>query len=216
MIRAMTAQARAEAADRVPGVDSLVSVDVLAVRLADGEVRFAAVRRQTEPFAGEWALPGVLLLEGERLIEAGQRALRDKAGLVATELGQLIVFDEPLRDPRGATLSAAMWAVPTGDPAGVEWRPVDDPADLAFDHHTIVTSCRPILARMLWNDFCFTKSLMGVEFSVGDAIGATVSLTGAMPDRGNLNKKLASLPGLERAGYGTGRGRPSRWRWADG
>ncbi len=191
---------------------SLVSVDVLAVRLIDSHVRFATVLRPIEPFLGRQSLPGVLLLEGERLETAGRRALRDKGGMNALAIGQLIVFDEPLRDPRGATLSAAMWAV-SDSLATAEWRSIDEPGDLAFDHHEIVTRCRPLLARMLWNDLDFTRALMGREFTVSEAIGATQSLTGQMPDRGNLNKKLASVPSLRHAGYGMGRGRPSLWKW---
>lgn len=200
--------------EEVPTRTSLVSVDVLAVRLVDGHVRFASVERETEPFAGWQALPGVLLLEGERLATAGTRALRDKAGLAAVSSGQLVVLDEPSRDPRGATLSAALWAVVVeAEVPRVEWRTFDSIGDLAFDHHEIVAHCRPLLARMLWNDLAFTRALMGSSFTVGDALAATTSLYGTPPDRGNLNKKLASVPGLEHAGHGTGRGRPSSWRW---
>lgn len=202
--------------DEIPDRTSLVSVDVLAVRLADGQVRYATVERAAEPFLGRPALPGVLLLEGERLATAGERALRDKAGLAATAIGQLVVFDEPSRDPRGATLSAALWAVvPAGDGEAVTWRSFDEDVSLAFDHHDIVTRCRPLLARLLWNDLDFTRSLTGARFAVGDALAATTSLFGEAPDRGNLNKKLTSVPGLQRAGHGTGRGRPSLWRWQD-
>ena len=183
--------------DEIPDRTSLVSVDVLAVRLADGQVRYATVERAAEPFLGRPALPGVLLLEGERLATAGERALRDKAGLAATAIGQLVVFDEPSRDPRGATLSAALWAVvPAGDGEAVTWR--------SFDENV-----------SLWNDLDFTRSLTGARFAVGDALAATTSLFGEAPDRGNLNKKLTSVPGLQRAGHGTGRGRPSLWRWQD-
>ena len=119
--------------DEIPDRTSLVSVDVLAVRLADGQVRYATVERAAEPFLGRPALPGVLLLEGERLATAGERALRDKAGLAATAIGQLVVFDEPSRDPRGATLSAALWAVvPAGGGEAVTWRSFDEDVALAL------------------------------------------------------------------------------------
>lgn len=200
--------------EEVPARTSLVSVDVLAVRLAGSQVRFATVERTAEPFRGHQALPGVLLLEGEQLAAAGMRALRDKAALVAAASGQLVVFDEPSRDPRGATLSAALWAVvPAGHPESVTWRSFDQIGDLAFDHHEIVEHSRPLLARLLWNDLEFTRALTGDSFTVGEAYAATASLSGSAPDRGNLNKKLASVPGLEHAGHGSGRGRPSLWRW---
>jgi ADP-ribose pyrophosphatase YjhB (NUDIX family) len=192
---------------------SLVSVDVLAVRQRAGEVDFATYRRDAEPYAGRPALPGVLLLEGERLEAAGRRALATKTGLTTSTIGQLVVFDEPSRDPRGATLSAALWAVADDDSPAVEWRPLHDPGTLAFDHAQIVGFCQPLLAGLLWNDVPFTRALMGEQFTVGDAISTTTVLTGEQPDRGNLNKKLAAVPHLQHAGFGPGRGRPSLWEW---
>lgn len=192
---------------------SLVSVDVLAVRQRAGTVEFATYRREHEPFEGQYAIPGVLLLEGERLETAARRALDVKTGLASSTVGQLVVFDEPSRDPRGATLSLALWAVAEGEGRGVDWRPIGEPGRLAFDHAEIVTFCQPLISGLLWNDVPFTRALMGPRFTVGDALAATAALSGEMPDRGNLNKKLATVPGLCHAGFGPGRGRPSVWEW---
>lgn len=54
-----------------------------------------------------WALPGTFLHEGERLIDAVLRSLRDKAGVIGLQLRQLQVFDDPRRDDRGWVLSVA-------------------------------------------------------------------------------------------------------------
>jgi 8-oxo-dGTP diphosphatase len=54
-----------------------------------------------------WALPGTFLHPGERLIDAVQRSLRDKAGVEGTSPVQLQVFDDPQRDDRGWVLSVA-------------------------------------------------------------------------------------------------------------
>ncbi len=70
-----------------------------------------------------------------------------------------------------------------------------------------------MIAGLLWSDLPFTKALMGERFTVGDALAITAALTGDMPDRGNLNKKLVAVPGLRHAGFGPGRGRPSQWEW---
>lgn len=189
-----------------------MSVDVIALRVVADEVRFAAVRRTADPFVAMATLPGVVLLEGERLEHAGRRALQSKAGITAMAVGQIVVFDEPSRDPRGATLSVALWAVADG-PGRADWRPLEDPGTLAFDHTHMIGACRPLLARLLWNDATFTRALTGESFAVGDALAITTSLTGTAPDRGNFNKKLASVPGLVRQGHGSGRGRPSLWSW---
>ncbi|WP_051208254.1 NUDIX hydrolase [Propionicicella superfundia] len=197
---------------------SKVSVDAVTLRFNPQKmgVEVAVTTRTQEPFTGQLALPGVVLLEGERLAHAAERALRDKLGWGAPRaLGQLIVFDEPARDPRGATLSVAMWAVADG-PGGT-WVSLDDVPPLAFDHNRIIEVCRPMLAEMLWRNLDFTRALTGPTFPVSTAIALTESLTRTVPDRGNLNRRLATIPKLRVSGREVvrGRGRPgATWSWA--
>ncbi len=196
---------------------SKVSVDALTLRFDPSlmQVQIAVTRRETEPFAGRLALPGVVLLEGERLAAAAARALADKLGWQAPRaLGQLAVFDEPARDPRGFTLSVAMWAVADGP--GGHWFALDEVPPLAFDHSAMIQFCRPLLADMLWRDIAFTRALTGETFPVSTAIALTASLTGTVPDRGNLNRRLATISQLHVKGRAVvrGRGRPgATWAW---
>ncbi|WP_369974797.1 NUDIX hydrolase [Nocardia sp. MDA0666] len=114
---------------------SAVSLDVVALRFGDDDttVTFAVAPRQWDPFAGELALPGVLLGRGERLATAARRAVHSKLGVpddAILAVGQLVTFDEPNRDPRGPTLSIAMWAVlgHAAAAAGAEQSRTDDSA----------------------------------------------------------------------------------------
>ena len=196
-------------------VGSLVSVDVIALRY-NAELRRVEVAtkpRTTEPYLGVPALPGVLLREGERLAAAAHRAVIDKVGFDVSALGQLTVFDQPNRDPRGYSLSVAMWAVGDGD---ADWYGFDDVPKLAFDHNVMLFECRPLLVDMLWRDLEFTRALTGPEFPVSAAVGITHTLSGIAPDRGNLNRRLASLRGLSvsTTRMVLGRGRPGTvWEW---
>ena len=196
---------------------SYVSVDVLLLRY-DHRTRRLLLGlhdRTVDPFAGWPALPGVLLHRGERIREAIGRALA-KVGLRPAGSGQLITFDEPNRDPRGPTLSVATWAV-GADAGAATWARLDELPPLAFDHQRIVADCRPLLAGMLWRDVDFTRLLTGDEFTVTDAVALHTDLTGTPPDRGNLNRTLAGLPGLSRTDRlaSAGRGRPGTvWAWA--
>ena len=199
---------------------SNVSVDVLTLRYnaVDRRVEIAVAPRASEPYVGQLALAGVTLWEGERLADAARRAVRDKLELDVKGLGQLTVFDEPNRDPRGFTLSVAMWAVASGEDArdDVVWVPLEDVPQLAFDHAQIVDSCRPLLVERLWRDLAFTRAITGPTFPVSWAVAITRSLTGASPDRGNLNRRLASVKGLgvSHKKVVLGRGRPGTlWEW---
>lgn len=201
--------------------NSAVSVDVLTLRYnaIARNVEVAVMPRATDPYVGQLALPGVRLWEGERLVDAARRAAQTKLGLPLRGLGQLTVFDEPHRDPRGATLSIAMWAVADdidGTDDGVEWFEMDEMPQLAFDHNTIVSECRPLLVERLWRDLNFTRALTGPTFPVSAAVAITRSVTGTSPDRGNLNRRLASVKGLgvSHRKVVLGRGRPGTlWEW---
>lgn len=195
---------------------SHVSVDVLALRFdrSDRRLRLGLHRRTADPFAGQLALPGVLLLRGERIRDAAGRALA-KIATVPMATGQLVTFDEPNRDPRGPTLSVATWAVVAGTGTGT-WTPLDQVTGLAFDHDRIVADCRPLLAGMLWRDVDFTRGLTGDDFTATDALALHTALAGAPPDRGNLNRTLAGIRGLTRTDRlaSAGRGRPGAvWEW---
>ncbi|MEU5694085.1 NUDIX hydrolase [Actinosynnema sp. NPDC020468] len=204
---------------------TLVSVDVLALRFdaAARAVVLGIAPRELEPFAGALALPGVLLGRGERLRDAALRAATGKLGLPeVASTGQLVTFDEPSRDPRGPTLSVALWA--TVDPAapadGPVWVPLDAVPPLAFDHNRIVSDCRPLIQDRLWRDAAFTSGLLGREFTTAQALDVTEALTGDRPYPANLGRTMERVPGLHRttqhaAAQAKGGRPPSVWRWED-
>jgi 8-oxo-dGTP diphosphatase len=208
-------------ADRPPIKSSLVSVDVLTMQFSrvSRALELGVAARAREPFRDQLALPGVLLGDGERLRQAAVRALTGKLGIAEAEIrgvGQLVTFDEPNRDPRGPTLSVAMWAA-VGDKGAATWVGLDQLPALAFDHNRIVQDCRTILAAALWRDPLFSRGLTGDRFPTADAVDITASLTGAPPDRGNLNRTLRALPGLHRTDErvaARATGRPAAvWEW---
>ncbi|MET9486316.1 NUDIX hydrolase [Nocardia sp. NPDC006630] len=185
---------------------SAVSIDVIALRYGrdDATVTVGIAPREWEPFAGALALPGVLLHRGERLEAAARRAVHTKLGVpeqAILAVGQLATFDEPNRDPRGPTLSIAMWSVIADhDTDSAEWLPFEHIPALAFDHNRIVDTARGIFAEMLWKHLEFTRPLVGEQFPATRAVELTAALEGTRPDPGNLNRTLAALPGLTRTG----------------
>lgn len=200
---------------------STTSVDVLALRFRPQaqQVEIGVSPRKWAPYKGSLALPGVLLLRGERLTEAATRSLSKLSISGDVPTGQCMVFDEPSRDPRGPSLSLAMWAtIPAGEDGGedVEWHSLDDLSTLAFDHNEIVVNCRTLFASMLWRDQRFTRGLTGESFTSKQAFDLTMNLSGAM-NKGNFNRLLKRQPNLEARGNvpTTEGGRPpTQWVWA--
>ena len=102
------------------------------------------IRRGTEPFVGQWALPGGFVELGETVEAAAAREAAEETGL-AVEVARLIgVYSEPERDPRGHNVSVAFLVrVLSGELAAATDASevsVLNPSsvELAFDHRRII------------------------------------------------------------------------------
>jgi 8-oxo-dGTP diphosphatase len=123
-----------------------LTVDV-AVFVRGAPLHVLLIQRAEPPFAGEWALPGGFVEEGETVAAAAARELAEETAIVAADLRLLGVYSAPGRDPRGWTVSVAYVkeldaevAVRGGDDAAAaRWFAVDELPPLAFDHAQIVT-----------------------------------------------------------------------------
>ncbi|OII33999.1 hypothetical protein BIU98_04865 [Curtobacterium sp. MMLR14_010] len=192
-----------------------------------GGLRVATARRLYDPYAGQEALPGVLLQPTELLVDGARRALETKTGIgrpAVRHLAQIGAFDGPDRDPRSAAISIAFVAVvdvadasdvsgvsgadatvprgatggPAGDPSPV-WRdPTGGEPSLPFDHDRIIRAAVDDVRTRLWRDLPLTRALLGPRFTTADASRLQAALYGAAPDPGNLNRALRTNPALER------------------
>ncbi len=116
-------------------------VDVV-IPSEDGKV--VLIRRGSEPFEGEWALPGGFVEVGETVEEAAVREAAEETGL-AVEVARLVgVYSDPERDPRGHNVSVAFLVrVLSGELAAAtdaSEAALLDPSsvELAFDHRKIL------------------------------------------------------------------------------
>jgi 8-oxo-dGTP diphosphatase len=108
------------------------------------DVGVVLIRRGSEPFKGQWALPGGFVQIGETVEEAARREAAEETGL-AVEISRLVgVYSDPDRDPRGHNVSVAFLAqVLSGQmQAASDAAEVDvldpDTVELAFDHGRII------------------------------------------------------------------------------
>jgi len=123
-----------------------LTVDV-AVLVREAPVRVLLIQRAEPPFAGEWALPGGFVEEGETVVAAAARELVEETAIEAKELSLLGVYSAPGRDPRGWTVSIAYLLALDGelaarggdDAAAARWFALDELPPLAFDHAQIVS-----------------------------------------------------------------------------
>lgn len=206
----------------------LVSIDTVPLVLRDGHWRVILGVRELEPYAGQAALPGVLLQPMERLEEAALRALSTKVNVSEENVLFLMntgAFDNPDRDPRGPTLSIAHVAVidPEDDPEGAVYHLLTGNAELPFDHSAIIMAAAKTVLDALWINEPLTRALLGEKFSTADVARLMRELAVAAsenePDTSNLGRDLAKNPRLVKAGVPAapaGKGRPAAaWTWAE-
>ncbi len=120
----------------------MLTVDAVIVDAARGVL---LIRRAGPPFAGSWALPGGFVEVGERCEDACRREAQEETGLRVETVALLGVYSDPMRDPRGHTVSAVyLCRVVGGEPAGADdaaearWFAEVTDVALAFDHARVL------------------------------------------------------------------------------
>ncbi|MFO5907388.1 NUDIX domain-containing protein, partial [Pseudomonas aeruginosa] len=167
----------------------LASVDIVALRLNPGHgLELLLIRRAQAPFAGQWALPGVLVngrSADHSLDDAAVRALRDKARLEPAYIEQVATVGNAVRDPRGWSLSV-FYLVLVGPDTRVE----DDDLDfvplrdvrserfaLPFDHAQLVQqACERLASKSVYS--ALPLFLLAPRFTVAEALKAFEAATG--------------------------------------
>ena len=116
-----------------------ITADVI-IEINDGIV---LIERRNPPPG--WAIPGGFVDMGESLEQAALREAREETGLSVTLRALLGIYSDPLRDPRGPTVTAVYVGTASGEPkAGDDAgalrvvQPGDRSIELAFDHRQIL------------------------------------------------------------------------------
>lgn len=94
-------------------------------------------------------MPGGFIDYGESAETAAIREAKEETGLDVRLIGQLGVYSDPDRDPRGHTLTVVFVARATGTPQGGDdaaeagrFKPDQPPTPLCFDHTRILADYR--------------------------------------------------------------------------
>jgi 8-oxo-dGTP diphosphatase len=123
-----------------------LAVDCVVFGLDDEDLKVLLIRRDLEPFAGRWALPGGFVRVDESVDDAARRELSEETGLSRVFLEQLYTFGTVHRDPRERVVSVAYYALvnlsdhrvkAATDAREAAWFAVSDMPRLAFDHEEI-------------------------------------------------------------------------------
>ncbi len=112
------------------------------ILVEDGKILL--IRRASEPFRGEWAVPGGRIEDGESAEECAVREMKEETGLDVEPIRLTGIYSDPKRDPRGIIAAAYIVRRIGGeirggdDAAEARWFDIGSMPHLCSDHGKIV------------------------------------------------------------------------------
>lgn len=202
-----------------------VTVDVVILTMAQGELHVLLVCRGEPPFEGMWAIPGGFKRPNETLDEAALRELREETGVDATSLlAQFGAYGDPGRDPRLNVVTIGYLAVVRdvgsivggSDAAAAALVKVSDVlngrVELAFDHRRIVDDAVERV-RVELDTGGVATAFVGPTFTLAELRAVYEAVWGVQLDAANFRRRVAEggwvIPTGERAQPGPAGGRPA-------
>jgi 8-oxo-dGTP diphosphatase len=181
----------------------IVTVDVVLLTLREESLHVALVRREQEPHAGAWTLPGgwVHTDEDEDALAAAVRILKAKADLESPYLEQLQTFASRHRDGRGWSASIAHYALVPFERArsqAIEWRAVDSIRTLPFDHVQILrTAVDRVRSKTAYSSL--PVHLMPATFTLSELQRVYEQVLGTALDKRTFRRRIEELDLVEPA-----------------
>ncbi|AGL61904.1 conserved protein of unknown function [Candidatus Saccharimonas aalborgensis] len=184
-----------------PYVPPTLTVDAVIFQLHGDKLEVLLTQRESDPFKGEWALPGGYNAVGSTTIEALTEIVLRKTGVDLDNdlayIEQLYTFDTVARDPRGHAVSVTYMGCSRAITLGTgsqhaEFFPVDRLPNLAYDHASIITYAQERLAAKL----TYTNAVSGLldkKFTLSQLQTAYEAVMGRLLDKRNFRKKFLTL-----------------------
>lgn len=197
-----------------------ISVDSVIFGYTEGELKIALIKRKKPPFVSMWAIPGGFIEGDETIEETALRELTEETGISDVYLEQFEVFSKRGRDPRGPTITVALFALiradqctelrATEDASKAQWWPAYDIPPLAFDHNEIYEKALHALRRAI-KTRPLAFELLPKLFTLGQLQDLYEQIFDRKIDKRNFRKKIQKMDFICSTGKKTegGRHRPA-------
>lgn len=182
----------------------LIAVDCIIFGFLNGQMHILIIRREEEPYRGEWALMGGFLHIDESLDDAAARVLKKLTGVTGVYLEQFRAFGDVDRDGIERTVSVAYYALVRHEEVqvqlsadyGARWAPLYELPPLVFDHRDMVTAAlRRLRYRAIHEPVAF--QLLPERFTLSQLQTLYESIFNTGIDAGNFRRRLRKMPYLE-------------------
>jgi 8-oxo-dGTP diphosphatase len=195
----------------------ICTVDVVLLCMKEAALHVALLKRNHEPYAGIFALPGgyVHVEEDADTHAAAARMLREKTGIVSPYLEQLGTFSGWGRDPRGWSISVVYFALVPMDVVDLAGHPevrlvaADAVRGLPFDHQEIVrTAVERVRGKTTYSSL--PVHLCGERFTLPQLQAVYEAILGEPINKVSFRRKMDELGILEPIGGAMETGRANR------
>ncbi|MBT8191495.1 MAG: NUDIX hydrolase [Saprospiraceae bacterium] len=180
---------------------SAFSVDNVIFGFDNDVLKVLLIKRRSDPYGGQWALPGDRGHPDEDLDDAALRVLEQLTGVKDVYLEQVHTFGKVNRHPKGRVITIAYYSLVNITNVSiraasfadkVEWKEIRAITSLAYDHYEIMQTClerlrqnvklRPIGFELLPTKFTLTEMQRLYE-----------SILEKDLDKRNFRKKILSM-----------------------
>jgi len=179
-----------------------LTVDCIVFGLdADLELKVMLIKRNIQPFQGQWAIPGGFVRMDETLEAAALRELQEETGIENVFLEQLYTFGDLARDPRDRTVTVAYYALinlveqkikASTDARAADWFALSGIPQLAFDHDKILqTAIARLRGKIRYEPVGF--ELLPKNFTLTQLQRLYETVLDRQLDKRNFRKKILSM-----------------------
>jgi 8-oxo-dGTP diphosphatase len=173
-----------------------LSVDCVIFGFEDNELKVLVIKWNLKEFKGKWSLLGDLVKPDEDIEAASYRILKERTGLNDVYLEQVKTFGKPDRHPAGRVITVAYFSLVNIknhelklSDNELHWHPVNDIAEMAFDHKGILQSCLEQLREKI-EDHPLVFNLLPDKFSLRELQCLYEAILNIKLDRRNFRKKF--------------------------
>lgn len=192
-------------------IQPAVTADTALFSVRGHELVALTVRRDREPFADRWALPGDYVRAEETLDECAARALEEQTGVREVYLEQLYTFASHYPGRWGRVFNVSYVALvpfaavnPRPD-ARVAWQALSRLPRLAFNHDDILAAARRrLVAKAAYSTIAF--QLLPPAFTLAEVQAIYEAIRGEVLDKRNFRRFVLGLGVLEATGERRQRG----------
>ena len=171
-----------------------------------GVVKVLLIKRNNEPFYGDWVLTGGALYNNETLEEGAKRELKEKTGIDNVPLKQFKAFGRIDRSPVMRMVAIGYIGIidskrvnilrKTRNTKDADWVPIDKVPHLGYDHNEILEEAIEELKKDIINSNIL-KSLFPDGITIPELQKTYEAILERKFDRRNFRKKILSLNLLE-------------------